>query len=122
MNKQKPFILWFDKITMKDVPLVGGKNASLGEMIRYLRPKGVNVPFGFAVTSEAYVYFIKETGLDDLIRDVLKNVDVKDIKDLAKRGKTIRDAFLTKEIPDDLKKEIAVAYRELGKRLREKNV
>ncbi len=119
--KNKPFILWYDKITMKDVPAVGGKNASLGEMIKYLRPKGVNIPYGFATTSEAYHYFIKETGLENLIGETLKNINTKDIKDLARRGKTIRDAFLTKEIPEDLKKEIVVAYRKLGKHLKENN-
>jgi pyruvate,water dikinase len=122
MKKQKTFILWFDKITMKDVLLVGGKNASLGEMIKYLSPKGISVPYGFAMTSEAYLYFIKETGLEDLIRTTLKNVDIKNIKDLAKRGEIIRDAFLTKEIPDDLKKELVIAYRKLGKKLRQKDI
>jgi pyruvate,water dikinase len=122
MDKKQPFILWFDRITMKDVPLVGGKNASLGEMIKYLSPKGVNVPYGFAMTSEAYRYFIKETGLEDLIRTTLKNVNAKDIKDLGRRGKIIRDAFLTKEIPDDLKKELVTAYRKLGKKLGQKDV
>ncbi|MCL4406167.1 MAG: phosphoenolpyruvate synthase [Patescibacteria group bacterium] len=122
MTKQKPFILWFDRITMKDVPLVGGKNASLGEMIKYLSPKGVNVPYGFAMTSEAYRYFIKETGLEELIRTTLKNVDVKNIKDLAKRGKIIRDAFLTKEIPEDLRKELVAAYRKLGRKFKEPNI
>ena len=57
MEKPKQNILWFNEINIEDVPRVGGKNASLGEMIKAVVPQGVNVPFGFATTSEAYFYF-----------------------------------------------------------------
>ena len=83
----KPHILWFTEISMDDVSEVGGKNASLGEMIRAVEPKGVRVPHGFAVTASAYYYYLKKTGLDSFIEGALKGLNTKNLKDLSKRGK-----------------------------------
>src|SRR3989339_455859 len=69
-------ILWFEEISIKDVPLVGGKNASLGEMYSKLTPKGVSVPNGFALTSTAYWKFLKNTGLEKEIKKAIKGLDV----------------------------------------------
>jgi len=113
---EKPFILWFDEITYQDVPLVGGKNASLGEMYSRLTPKGINVPYGFAVTAEAYKYFIKENHLDDQIREVLKGLDTQDVADLQRRGKKIRTLILQAKMPERLAEEIARAYQRLAER------
>ncbi len=102
-------------ISMDDVGQVGGKNASLGELIRNVVPKGVRVPEGFAVTAEAYYYFLKETGLDAFITKTLKGLDTKDLKDLAKRGKAVRDEIRKTAMPADLEKEIAAAYVKMEK-------
>jgi pyruvate,water dikinase len=68
MSKQN-FIKFFNELRIKDVPLVGGKNASLGEMYQTLAPKGINVPFGFATTASAYNYFMKKSGLKNKIKE-----------------------------------------------------
>ena len=87
----KKYILKFEEIGIKDVGMVGGKNASLGEMIRTLGAKGVPVPSGFAVTADGYFHFLKETGLDEFIRTTLKGLDTKNFKDLQRCGKLVRD-------------------------------
>ncbi len=110
MSGKKPFILWFDEITYNDVPLVGGKNASLGEMYSKLTPKGIKVPYGFAVTAEAYRYFIKENGLDKKIKEILTGLNTKDVEDLQKRGKKIRNLILKAKMPEKLAEEISRAY------------
>ena len=114
-NASKPavspkFIKWFADIGIEDVPLVGGKNASLGEMFRELTSKGVKVPNGFAVTAEAYRYFLREAGLDTKIRDILKGLDTRDMENLRQRGARIRHAILAVELPPDLEAEIITAY------------
>ena len=109
----EPFIMWFEEISIKDVPLVGGKNASLGEMFRNLTPKGVKVPDGFAVTAAAYRHFIRENHLDDQIRQILEGLDTHDIKDLQRRGKKVRDLILKAEMPEDLASAIKEAYHRL---------
>ena len=121
MSSSKPFILWFDEITKDDVPLVGGKNASLGEMYSKLSPKGIKVPYGFAVTAEAYKHFIRENKLESKIKDILKGLDTHDVEDLQKRGKKIRNLILRAKMPEDLKKEIESAYHKLEEKY-EKNV
>ncbi len=112
----KPLILWFDEIKYEDVPLVGGKNASLGEMYTKLTPKGINVPYGFAVTAEAYRYFIKENHLDDEIKNVLKGLDTHNIEDLQRRGKRVRNLILHAKMPDKLAEEIANSYEKLAQK------
>ncbi len=114
-KKKKPFILWFKEIGIKDVPIVGGKNASLGEMYRHLTPKGVKVPNGFAITAEAYKHILKEAGIEQAIKDVLEGLDTHNITDLKKRGKKVRDIILKAPFPKDLEDDIINAYREMEK-------
>ncbi len=115
MNKKKQNILWFNELGIKDVPYVGGKNASLGEMYRNLKKKGVPVPNGFAVSAEAYRYFLKYNKLDQKIRDALKGLDTNKISDLKRRGKKVREIILSGSFPEDLEKDIIIAYKELAK-------
>lgn len=110
------FILKYEEVGIKDVGEVGGKNASLGEMIRTLHAKGVPVPSGFTVTATAYFHFLKETGLDEFIKTTLKGLDTKNLKDLQKRGKLVRDKMMKTEFPKDLTNEIKRGYKELQKR------
>ena len=80
------YIRWFEDLSIGDVPLVGGKNASLGEMYRELAEKGVRVPNGFAVTAEAYRYFLRETGLDQKIIEILSDLDTNDVDRASESG------------------------------------
>lgn len=107
------FIRWFREIGLADVALVGGKNASLGELYRELTPRGIRVPNGFAVTAEAYRYFLRTAGLDGDIRAVLAGLDTRDIAALADRGQRIRELILSRPLPDDVCSEILSAYTEL---------
>ena len=108
-----PHIKWFEDITIDDVPLVGGKNASLGEMFRELARKGVKVPNGFAVTAVGYRHFIREAGLEELIRETLSDLDTRSLTNLSDRGRSVRDAILNATLPADLQKEIITAYQKL---------
>lgn len=116
MDTKEPFIIWFKDLTIKDVPHVGGKNAALGEMVRQLIPLGVNVPDGFAVTAEAYRYFLESAGLRERIDAVVNALDVHDVEDLQKKGQEIRTMILSEELPDDLQNEIASAYAKMEER------
>ena len=108
-----PFIKWFADITIEDVPLVGGKNASLGEMVRELAGKGVKVPNGFAITADAYRHFIREAGIDERIRATLSDLDTHDMANLSERGQAVRQAILNATLPADLQTVIGDAYRQL---------
>ncbi|MCC0024115.1 MAG: phosphoenolpyruvate synthase [Hyphomicrobiaceae bacterium] len=108
-------IMWFEDLRRKDVAAVGGKNSSLGEMVSTLDARGVKVPGGFATTSDAYWQFIEESGLGQVIRDTLAELESGHIP-LAEAGATIRKAFLKKPWPDNLKNDILAAYKELGRR------
>jgi pyruvate,water dikinase len=110
------FVKWFEEIGAKDIALVGGKNASLGEMIRNLGKKGVNVPSGFAITAEAYKYVVKEAGISQKIKDTLAGLDTHDMKNLAKKGEKIRNLIAHSPCPKELEDEIRVAYREMEKK------
>lgn len=112
-SNDRSLILWFEDVSIADIPLVGGKNASLGEMIRQLSPKGVNVPTGFATTAYAYRYFIKTAGLDDELRDVFADLDVDHVSNLQKRGKQARSLILNTPFPEEFQDAIALAYRRL---------
>ncbi|MHC4397697.1 MAG: phosphoenolpyruvate synthase, partial [Planctomycetota bacterium] len=114
MSKQKKFVLWFKELGIKDVSLVGGKNAALGEMFSNLTSLGINVPDGFAITSYAYNYFLDEAGLKKKIRAALKGLNTHNLKNLASRGAAVRRLILEAELPADLKKEISLAYKKLG--------
>jgi len=110
------FIKWFDEVGAGDVALVGGKNASLGEMIRNLQEKDVNVPFGFAITAEAYRHVIEEAGIREQIRDTLSDLDTHDMDNLSTRGSKLRALINDAGCPADLEEEIRLAYREMEKR------
>ena len=93
------FLVWFDKLGIKDVPRVGGKNASLGEMISALSLKGVHIPAGFATTAEAYRYFLQQDGLDQRIYQLLDSLDIEDVTALGKAGAQIRDSIMAAQFP-----------------------
>lgn len=114
--KSNPFILWFKDITIADVPMVGGKNASLGEMIRELSQKGVRVPNGFAITADGYRHFIEENQLGEKIRSLLDGLDTRDLSNLRERGGRVRQLLLsaTTKIPTDLEASILEAYSHLS--------
>jgi pyruvate,water dikinase len=107
------FIRWFRELGIGDVPLVGGKNASLGEMFQALTPRGVRVPDGFAVTAEGYRHFLRSAGLDHRIDAILEGLDTHDMANLAARGDQIRRAITDATLPEDLAAEIVAAYAEL---------
>ena len=115
-QEKKDFIRWFDKLGIEDVPVVGGKNAALGEMYSNLVPLGVNVPYGFALTAEAYRHFFRKTGLDEEIKKILSDLDTHNIKNLQIRGKKVREAILKSKLPEDLEKEVKIAYADLGRK------
>ena len=104
------FVKWFADIRIEDIPLVGGKNASLGEMFRELTPRGVKVPDGFAITAEAYRHFLGEAKLDAKIQELLAGLDTSDLDNLRQRGSQVRQAILAAELPRDLEDEIIHAY------------
>jgi pyruvate,water dikinase len=114
-NRKQKNILWFEEVTNKDVGLVGGKNASLGEMYQKLTKKKVNIPNGFALTAYAYRSFMKESGLMKEIREILKDLDTHNIKNLSERGEKVRHAIMAAKFPDHLSDEIAVAYEKMEK-------
>ena len=120
--KKGKFILWFNQIGIKDVPRVGGKNASLGEMYSKLTKKGVPIPNGFAVTAQAYDYFVTSTGVKKEIRKILKDLDTSDIHNLQERAKLVRQAILNAEFPKDLQDSIGKSYAKLAKEFKKKNV
>ncbi|MBU1131503.1 phosphoenolpyruvate synthase [Patescibacteria group bacterium] len=113
--KNKQFILWFNQIGLKDLAKVGGKNSSLGEMYQKLTKKGIKVPNGFAVTAEAYWYFLKATGLDKKIREMLQGLDTHSIKNLSRKGARVREVILAADFPQELEAEIIKAYSQLSK-------
>ncbi len=107
------YLKFFEELSIDDIPVVGGKNASLGEMYHYLRPQGVNLPNGVATTADAYRYFLEEAGLNSLISDELNGLDVSNVHDLAARGSRIRDLIVNANLPQDFQDEIVRGYREL---------
>ena len=108
--KDKFFVLWFDRIGIEDTSLVGGKNASLGEMYSNLKTDGIKIPNGFTVTSFSYNYFIDFNRLKEKIFKILKGIDAKDVKSLKSGGKQIRELILKGNFPPDLQEKIADSY------------
>ena len=121
LKKSKKLILWFDEVSTKDVLLVGGKNASLGEMFSTLTKKGINIPNGFAITSEAYWHFLRENGVDKKLKEVFKKFNPNSLKSLRETGMVARKAILKAKIPEDLKQEILINYRKLSRMYGDKN-
>ncbi len=109
-NKQ---ILWFDELGIEDIPLVGGKNASLGEMYVSLTKLGVKIPYGFAVTAHAYRTFIEESGVKNKIVEILSDLNTHDLRNLQERGKKVRAAIMDAHFPELLKINIIKAYKKL---------
>ncbi len=112
------YVRRFDELGIGDVPLVGGKNASLGEMYRRLGSRGVRVPNGFATTADGYRRFLEANDLAGPIETRLRDLDIRDVDRLAQAGAAIRALILEAELPDDLLDEIAAAYEELGAQCR----
>ena len=106
-------VLWLDKLGMNDLGQVGGKNASLGEMIGNLSELGVSVPGGFATTADAYKQHLHDTGLDRRIAARMKDLDVDDVDALAAAGKEIRGWIADEPLPKDLEDAIRKAYKKL---------
>jgi len=116
---EEVFIKWFEDLKIEDVPLVGGKNASLGEMIRKLGEKGVSVPGGFAITAYAYKYTIEKAGVDKKIEEILSDLDTHDVHNIAERGEKIRNLIKNTPLPTELEEEIRRYYKEMENRYEE---
>jgi len=116
VNKNKKNILWFSQIGSKDIALVGGKNASLGEMYNALGKKGISIPNGFALTAKSYRFFLEKNNLQEFLKKELKNLDTSDVKKLAAAGKKIRSRILKSKLPKELEKETIAAFKELSKK------
>jgi pyruvate,water dikinase len=112
MSENK-YIRWFKNTTIDDVALVGGKNASLGEMYRELGSKGIKIPNGFSITSEAYWYVLTAGGIREKLKEILEGLDISNVFDLEKRGKAARDLILSAGLPEDLWENIKRAYDKL---------
>lgn len=115
-EKNNKNILWFSEIGIDNVPLVGGKNASLGEMFCQLTKKGINVPNGFAITVNFYWSFIKANNLDKILQEIFKSLDPKDIKSIQQVGRSARSVIEKSVFPENLQKELFLAYSELSKK------
>jgi pyruvate,water dikinase len=120
ISKSQKFILWFSEISKANVPLVGGKNASLGEMYSQLSKKGVLIPNGFAISSFAFRYFLVKNRIDQKLREIFKKVNLRDIKNLKEIGKTARNLILKAQFPQDLKSEIIKSYQKLSKNYKQR--
>ncbi len=114
------YIRWFDTVTMKDVSLVGGKNASLGEMIRALSKKDILIPDGFAITADAYWYYLEHNNLLDRLQSLMKQLDPNKLTTLKRVGAAIRKLIVSGKMPDDLEDEITAAYKKLCKTYKQK--
>ncbi len=123
--KEQKFILWFNEINKDDIPLVGGKNANLGEMYQNLTnaqspifaDEKIQVPYGFAVTAYAYKYFVDKNQLDKKIRSVLEGLDTSNIHALEKAGKAVREFIMAADFPHEMNDAIWNAYIQLAREL-----
>ena len=107
------YVLWFNQLGMNDVGVVGGKNASLGEMIQNLSSAGIEVPNGFATTADAFWLFLEQSGLKDKINHKLDSLDVSDVKALASVGAEIRDWVISTSLPEELDNAVRGAYSQM---------
>ncbi|HEX2912470.1 MAG TPA: phosphoenolpyruvate synthase [Chloroflexia bacterium] len=117
METKSDFILNFAQINLRSLPLVGGKNASLGQLFNELRPLGINVPDGFATTAQAYWRLLAEKNLKERLASILSGFDAEDVVELSKRGHAARSAILETPLPDELSRAILKAYDQLCTRL-----
>lgn len=112
-SKDRSLTLRFEDVGIADVPLVGGKNASLGEMIQQLATKGINVPQGFATTAYAYRYFIQAAGIEQQLREIFADLDVDNIQNLREKGQLARQLVLDTPFPEDFQLAVTKAYSDL---------
>jgi len=115
MSTQANYIRWFNELTIEDVSLVGGKNASLGEMYRELTPQGIQIPNGFAVTAEAYRYVLDRANGWAALHQALDDLNPDDVADLAKRARKAREIIYAAPFPKDLEQQIIEAFTQLKK-------
>lgn len=113
-QKSTKQILWFNELGIEDIPFVGGKNASLGEMYSHLTKHGIRIPNGFAITAHGYRKFLKVSGIEKRMQSLLKGLHVHNINSLQTRGRQIRQTILGGQFPDDLKQEILQSYKKLS--------
>ena len=119
MEKEKEYLLWFEQMERKDVAIVGGKSSSLGEMTA---KTDVPVPYGYATTAYAYRYFIEATGLKEKMAALIGQItDVENTAQLRDISAKLRKAIMDEEMPKDLQAAITKAYKELGKKVGEKD-
>ena len=116
------FVSFFDELRIKNVPQVGGKNASLGEMHSRLKKAKICVPDGFATTAFAYQYFLEKGGIKKQIRSILKGLKTSNVNDLMARGKMVRDLIISTPFPKELEKDIIKGYQRLSKEYKSKNL
>lgn len=121
MSKNNEWVKWLDTIALNDLPQVGGKNASLGEMCSTLNQQGIKVPPGFAITTQAYHYFLEENGLE---KKILAELDAlkENRRDLQSAGRYIRHRIRNAELPDDMRKAIIEAYLDLCRQTNQEDV
>ena len=115
VSRKKALTLWFKELGINDVPLVGGKNASLGEMYQKLTKKKVKIPNGYAVTAHAYHYFLEDAAVKKAIKKALTGLKVNNISDLQARGEKARQIILKAEMPKELNDAIILSYRKMEK-------
>ena len=120
MATEARYVRWLETLTNEDVALVGGKNASLGEMIGTMKEEGIRVPDGFATTAEAYWLYVKENDLEDRIRSLLQ--EHQEGRDLSEVGGAIRKLFEQGRFPQAVEEELRQAYRDLSKRFEKEDV
>ncbi len=113
MAQHYQYIRWFNQLGINDIPLVGGKNASLGEMYRQLADQDVKVPNGFAITAEAYRYLLNQAQAWPKLHQLLDNVYADNVSDLANKAQQARDLVYSAPLPDDLQQEILSAFQQL---------
>ena len=113
MNKDEKSVVWFNEVTKKDIPLVGGKGANLGEMTN----AGIPVPGGFIITAAAYYDFIEKSGIQNQIKALLEPVDIHDSRLLQETAVKVEDLIKKAQMPADLAGEIRQAYGKMGKGL-----
>jgi len=113
LSRETKLVLWFDECGIADVPLVGGKNASLGEMVGYLAPQGIRIPNGFATTAFAYRQFLAVTGIDEKLRALFAGLAFEDIGQVHDIGQRARSLILEASLPDDLARGIRDGYLKL---------
>jgi len=113
MSRSSQYIYWFDELSLSDIPTVGGKNASLGEMYQELSAQDILIPNGFAITADAYRYLLDQANAWEGLHDALDGLDPDDVSDLARRARQARAIIYAAPLPDDLVEQILNAFQQL---------